>query len=331
MSPWRQVGTCAVVAITDGRRVRRIVGLVGPIRAEFSFVGRLVYRRLYRLIPSSPSFKRWARSVTRSFGTSQEFEALGVRRLGQEDTRLKKSDKLFILGSASNINNLSDDQWREIRQNDSVGFNSWTRHKFVPSFYLAQVFTDDVIERYLSSDYSDCLLIFRGNGITRHGLDYPGLRRVLVSRNVENLRFMPELPVEGLFDDLTPREATALLRALGLWKHGSIPSVMPKFRVTVGLAVAFGFSMGYSTIVVCGFDPRKPGYFWDSDNASSRSAYYKSGLWAHESRWFMRNSVSKYLQSVDIELRRLGGQGVFLGSSSESDYGLHSYWSTSVK
>lgn len=46
----------------------------------------------------------------------------------------KKSDKLFVLGSGSSINKI--EFWDHIRQHDSIGFNYFLFHKFIPRFYI---------------------------------------------------------------------------------------------------------------------------------------------------------------------------------------------------
>ena len=49
--------------------------------------------------------------------------------------KYKKSDTLFILGSGSTINKISDKQWGKIDDHDSIGFNFWLVHDFVPDFF----------------------------------------------------------------------------------------------------------------------------------------------------------------------------------------------------
>ena len=47
----------------------------------------------------------------------------------------KKSDTLFILGCNRNINDIPDSIWSEMGNFDSLGFNYWIYHKFVPTYY----------------------------------------------------------------------------------------------------------------------------------------------------------------------------------------------------
>ena len=46
----------------------------------------------------------------------------------------KSSDRLFILGSGSSINKIKF--WDHIKQHDSIGFNYFLFHSFIPKFYI---------------------------------------------------------------------------------------------------------------------------------------------------------------------------------------------------
>ena len=54
-------------------------------------------------------------------------------------TAYKRSDTLFVLGSGPSINRIPQERWRAIAAHDSVGFNFWPYHPFVPTFYLWKV------------------------------------------------------------------------------------------------------------------------------------------------------------------------------------------------
>ena len=51
-------------------------------------------------------------------------------------SQFHKHDTVFILGSGAIITELSPSQWELIRAHDSIGFNNWTMHPFVPTFYF---------------------------------------------------------------------------------------------------------------------------------------------------------------------------------------------------
>lgn len=54
----------------------------------------------------------------------------------EEFIACKKSDTLVVLGSGSSINLITDKQWDQIRQWDSIGFNWFCHHPFGPTFFV---------------------------------------------------------------------------------------------------------------------------------------------------------------------------------------------------
>lgn len=62
-----------------------------------------------------------------------------LNRLTTDDVLAKKnSDTIFILGSGYSINSVTQRQWDIIRQHDSIGFNWFCKHSFVPTFFLVR-------------------------------------------------------------------------------------------------------------------------------------------------------------------------------------------------
>ena len=56
----------------------------------------------------------------------------------------KTSDRIYILGSGKSILDITEHEWEEIQQHNSIGFNHWYVHDFVPTFYDLS---------YLANDY----------------------------------------------------------------------------------------------------------------------------------------------------------------------------------
>lgn len=249
------------------------------------------------------------------------------------DTR--RSDTLFILGRAPNINELDSEHWEEISKHDSIGFNSWTRHEFVPTHYLVQApLTTETTDRLCSRQYADSIIMLRGTRIARQGLEAPRLRSLLErhpSRS-SRLRYLPELPIDG--DAVASAEEILVsLRQLGLWTFGHIPPVVPKFRATVGLAVSLGYCMGYRRIVLCGSDSRTIGYATrvgsDGETGSWHSSaltYFRTDLWTHESRLYSVTRVSDFFRAIDCDLRANFSGALYWGAPNKSKYGLEPFW-----
>src|SRR4051812_5714569 len=67
----------------------------------------------------------------------QEQKASRIESLESIDlARYRRSDTLFILGSGPSINRISAERWQAIAQHDTVGFNFWLCHSYLPTFYF---------------------------------------------------------------------------------------------------------------------------------------------------------------------------------------------------
>lgn len=66
----------------------------------------------------------------------------------------KTSDTVFLLGSGSSINQISDRQWQTIQQHDTIGFNFWPVHPFIPRIFVfesvAEVRQKGLFSKFLS-------------------------------------------------------------------------------------------------------------------------------------------------------------------------------------
>jgi len=262
------------------------------------------------------------------------FAALGIPTVSADFLKTRGSDTLFILGSAPNINDFENYHFDVIRQNDSMGFNSWSRHTFVPTHYLAQApLAESVIERLTSHEYAATCLLLRGDKIAREGPLARGVQDLLRrhASPTKMVSYLAEFPINHEIA-VEADDVLDFLKALGLWSFGEIAHFVPKFRTTVGLATALGYAMGYRTIVVCGSDSRSLGHFWDDRQTArgrldSARAYFRSDLWMHESRLLASNTQSDYFAAIDRDLRANHDGGVFWGALSGNAFGLRDYWS----
>ena len=197
---------------------------------------------------------------------------------------LRTSEMLFILGSASSINDISDERWIAIGRHDSVGINFWPAHPFVPRFFhFENMVYDQQPEMYdalrlllerRSKDYANTLkIITEVNPIgprqtvfelpegMKHNL-YVGFSMPVIARTEEELRAgVRYMHSVGAF---SPRARVAWLFKYG----GSVIAMMT-------LAVL----MGYKRIVLCGVDLNKQNYFYQH-----RERYPEYADWEFVSR-----------------------------------------------
>lgn len=203
------------------------------------------------------------------------------RRFGQilsnDFLQYKKSDTIFILGSGPSINHLDDAFFENVRKHDSIGFNFWFAHDFVPAMYMFQVAMDWSYDPMLnafydrSQDYKDVPILFRGSGLANGGIDFEDKRiQPLLEANVY---FLNEYPIHSecsLDIGLLIEHA----KILGLMEHGHIGRLVPKWRGTLGLILSLCYQMGYKKIVLCGIDMQDNLHFWDFPKHAERQKKY---------------------------------------------------------
>ena len=226
------------------------------------------------------------------------------RLMDESIQRHKKSDTLFILGSGPSINLITDAEWDHIREHDSVGFNWWMAHDFVPSFYLLQfVKADELLNlaRDRSSVYKNVPLLLRGdyfaNGYMPLGDDpkYDFLKE-------HELYYMREYAISSRCA-IDVRKLFQHVEILGMLTHGKIGPLVPKWRSTLGLLISWGYQMGYKKIVLCGMDMNSNEHFWHHESCHHMAERYQmpevsppqKGIMAFTDKKISPNTVPRYV------------------------------------
>lgn len=189
--------------------------------------------------------------------------------LNNEILHKKTSDKLFILGSGPSINDISEKDWELIGEHDSIGFNYWFAHDFVPTYYLFQVpYFEDMRESMLNllnykiKCYKDVPFIIRGSGVAKGSFDINDKRLNKIINN--QVYYINEYPLSSECT-IEPNKLISYMDALGFMTFGEISKFIPKWRSTVGLLISFAYQLGYKNIVLCGIDMKGNDHFWDYD------------------------------------------------------------------
>lgn len=203
--------------------------------------------------------------------------ALRARNVVQTDRDLdirstKRSDTVFILGSGSSVNALSKADWTIIGRHDTIGFNLWLIHEYVPTFYFIELGTES-----LAGDPNDSYQL------------------ELLCRREPDLRDMPViaeskcwLRPDGFAYPLPPQlhdilyfyapyylrttspevVASVLGRSRLWWRHASCDlRVMVHHRASLSAVVLFAFLAGYDNIILVGVDLNDSRYFWEANPA----------------------------------------------------------------
>lgn len=205
----------------------------------------------------------------------------GASFIDQKFTRYKTSDTIFILGSGPSINNISEDQWNHIRQENSVGFNYWFIHDFVPDFYMFQMppeiplheMTLNMLDSVRES-YRDIPFIFRGDANAEVTFDTKDPRFETLTNG--DLYVLDEYPIHRKVQ-VDINLILEYFELMGMLEFDRIPRIIPKLRSSVILLMVLAYQMGYKKIVLCGVDMNE-GFEHFYDAPEFKKKYDELGL-----------------------------------------------------
>jgi len=194
---------------------------------------------------------------------------LGIPRFIDRDLRaLKRSETMFVLGSGSSINQISTARSEVIASHDSIGFNFWPIHPFVPNMFFLET---------ISPDHPHGMFELFCRISRQRAKDYAGVIKVVTElRNpLPTGRFAGSEEFLGPMYTLRtfPVAATSaaefsyglsFLRSKGLFDAADRLSYVFKQASTLSCLIALAIRMQYRTIVLCGLDLNHSEYFYQN-------------------------------------------------------------------
>jgi len=178
----------------------------------------------------------------------------------------KKSDRVFVLASGSSVSDLTPADWEHISSSDSIGFNYWMVHDFVPDFYFIEpVGPGDVWEVLLQ------LFELRKASYSK----IPFICDYKLWQSYENCNPLTKIPSE-IFDNIyfySPyylRLNSKKLTLLALWYWRLFKITRAKLsdiihqRASLSALIMFSIFAGYKEIVLVGVDLNDTAYFWET-------------------------------------------------------------------
>lgn len=244
----------AVVFTAAGVALSRRVGLPpGPLARELGtlWADRRITHRVERAIRSMR-----IRGLVRS---TDDLDIAALRR----------SDTVFILGSGSSVNDLNEADWDTIATSDSIGFNQWLIHSFVPTFYFVELgcsslehdrYMVELLCRRLPDLGSMPIIVESKCWIRERSVAYK------LPRQLSNRLYFYAPSYHRTTS--SPVLAWAMRRSSASWKRGSGDlRTMVHHRASLSAIVLFAFLAGYRDIVLVGVDLNTPYYFWDTNKA----------------------------------------------------------------
>jgi hypothetical protein len=196
----------------------------------------------------------------------REHVALGIEDLAV--SRFKRSDTVFILGSGASVNDLNAADWSLVARHDSVGFNFWLIHDFVPRFFFLEMPADPHEAQLMREILATKAAAYRDVPCI---MDYRVLRKYHPDADFlggvpEPLRSNVYLRAWYYVPALSRNWAKRTLR---LWQHlyarGHVALTDAlHYRSSLCAVVLFSFMCGYKNLVLVGVDLNDSLYFWQT-------------------------------------------------------------------
>jgi len=286
------------------------------LKAPFKKLPYPIFLRLFLLW-------HWLRDVS---ACRRARRKLGVRRLREVDlSSFKKSDTLFLLGSGASINQITPERWAAIARYDTIGFNFWPVHRFVPRMYVFEALGETsrgVFELYRkvsaerAQDYTPILKVATelSNLAPSYAPAYPEAWR-------DSLFTVYTLPAAAR-NEQEFAYAIAYLRRKGLFRPSTRIRYLFKQLSTLSSLIALAARLQYRTIVLCGIDLSNAQYFYQDAELYPEAAHLQ--MWSpaapHPSLW--RTPWRIPMDKVVLELKRQvldpAGIGIFVENRSSA-------------
>lgn len=192
---------------------------------------------------------------------------------------LRTSDTAFILGSGWSINEIPDRRWSVIGKHDTIGFNFWPVHPFVPRIFIFENLCTNIQQDLYRAFFST---------IQRRANNYKRTVKIVTEPHPQSERqLLHELPKafrENLYVGYTApviaRSGAELesgmryLKAKGVFTPGDSVEWLFKYGGSVIALLTLAARMEYRRIVLCGIDLGKQDYFYHD-----RERYPESADW----------------------------------------------------
>lgn len=199
---------------------------------------------------------------------------------------IKSNSDLFILGSGSSINDISDARWRQIKDGDSFGFNFWICHDHVPDLYTFELPRPDtyggmgrkVIDKLVfwarkkQGNYRDTIKL-----VTDLGPGRMEMLDKLPPAFKSNLFAAPTVPAFAR-NKKELRYYISFLKRRGVFAQDDEIRSLFKYRATLSMLIALGVKLGYRRICLCGIDLNHSDYFYQDRSTYPEMRNFRSSL-----------------------------------------------------
>ena len=180
--------------------------------------------------------------------------------------KFKKSDSILILGSGTSINDLTNEDWLHAQQMDSIGFNWFFVHSFIPTFYHMELRESEFeffksCYHQLNKNYSKVPFMVNINHIS-HNWDF------------KTLSFIKNLSITTpeRYSEISEAAFREVLQHYYHTDNYLKKDLLIHPRASIITLISFGVLLGYKKIILAGIDLINTDYFFYSDIYDSQLA-----------------------------------------------------------
>lgn len=185
---------------------------------------------------------------------------------------MKNSDTIVILGCGYSINRITDEQWKQIEEFDSVAFNWFCKHDFEPSFFTIREQANTKERR--SKTETPKILYERVNRYKNTGLVVLDISKSAPT-SLNYAKKLSHFTGKGVV--VRDRKTTRVQRmSKDMFEYGLCHG-----KCTMTTVLHFVVQMGYKKIVFAGVDLNDSRYFWLKKN-EARHTIVKKGRKANQ-------------------------------------------------
>jgi len=270
-----------------------------------------------------------------AIGKKLNLQPLLIKNFSMSDT--KSHNTLFILGSGSSINELTDSNFEEIRDHISVGINVWVAHDFIPDVYSLESRSLPITPLEYEQN------LYRGEKLNRDLVVTSRPKFLILRPSAPSIaeQFVP-IP-EALRDraflygrvnlpevdkNLAASEVERCLNRF--LRKDSNRYVLPDNGASVIRLIFLGLKLGFEKIVLLGIDLNQNPYFWfHPDWLRKRPElavlFPRTSGVPHETTQTQAKprerrpyNTSEVIRHLDEALKRSHNSRLFTGSSSSA-------------
>lgn len=246
------------------------------------------------------------------------------------DLSFKKSDTLFILGSGSSINEYSKSQWEEIAEGNSVGFNFWLLHDFIPSFYVYEENLDEKRNNIFYEILESKKDLYAKVPFIVKDIEYKGLSVGKIPAELkEQIYLSIDLTVGASEEELDLFFMKGNQFITRKNKNGL--NVILKKSGTLSYLIFLAQQMNYKKIVLCGIDLNNSNYFYDKPEYDERyptPSNYANKEGVHPTNLNIEGNIpmEKIIAVIDEQILKPQGIELFVGSKKSALYPIVPYY-----